>query len=501
MIKNIKRVTHICLLLGFIFLMNLFPGKQVQVGYAQSPNLTQATSTVLVMDVSGSMDEYWQGGVKLASAKQAANQIINMIEQDDAQGAFHRIGLVSFSEEAYKNLDLTTDYSWARDMVNNMQPLGKTNIYAGIDTGNAVLNQAQPADMKIMILLSDGLSNIGPSADEILAGPVAQAANQGTCIYTIGFGDPGELDENLLRQIASASGCGEYFYANDLYDLERIYIRIRHVSGAQLLGEFEGTIRQGETVEAGRIEVTPDIASLRYSLHWEGSKMDLRVIDPNGVELNPADSRVNIKEYSNLIYVIVDQPLPGQWVIKVVGTDVPNAGERFRVLASGVLSLATLFPTALPTPLPQPVVAPSGGGGFAVALVLLIVSVSILGLYIYQINLKKDLAGGAMGNSGLMGQNQKMNLMFISGPLSGQTFSYGFTSFSIGRGSANQLRIPDIAVSRLHATIFYQDGVWVLRDQNSRSGTYVNGFPVSSAVLKNGDTIMIGTSQISFRLQ
>lgn len=43
----------------------------------------------------------------------------------------------------------------------------------------------------------------------------------------------------------------------------------------------------------------------------------------------------------------------------------------------------------------------------------------------------------------------------------------------LGRGHASDIRISDISVSRLHAYIKYQDGKYILTDNNSKFGTLV----------------------------
>jgi FHA domain/Transglycosylase SLT domain len=68
----------------------------------------------------------------------------------------------------------------------------------------------------------------------------------------------------------------------------------------------------------------------------------------------------------------------------------------------------------------------------------------------------------------------------------------GKTSF--GRGSEADLRFADDGLSRLHATIYNEDGrIWVV-DENSSNGTFVNGEKVgfSGEALSAGDVIRIG---------
>lgn len=58
--------------------------------------------------------------------------------------------------------------------------------------------------------------------------------------------------------------------------------------------------------------------------------------------------------------------------------------------------------------------------------------------------------------------------------------------------------LDDVAISRLHAMIFYDEvGVGIL-DLVSKNGTYVNGEEVESRLLRKGDAVEIGESKIVF---
>ncbi|MFD0317983.1 FHA domain-containing protein [Streptomyces flavalbus] len=69
----------------------------------------------------------------------------------------------------------------------------------------------------------------------------------------------------------------------------------------------------------------------------------------------------------------------------------------------------------------------------------------------------------------------------------------------IGRDPVNGLRLTHETVSRVHAELSRQGGLWVLRDLGSTNGTTVNGRRViGAAVVREGD--QIGFGQMLFRL-
>jgi hypothetical protein len=69
----------------------------------------------------------------------------------------------------------------------------------------------------------------------------------------------------------------------------------------------------------------------------------------------------------------------------------------------------------------------------------------------------------------------------------------------IGRDPANGLRLGDDTVSRSHAELAREGGIWVLRDLGSTNGTWVNSRRVTGrAVVRAGDQVTFG--RVSFRL-
>lgn len=69
----------------------------------------------------------------------------------------------------------------------------------------------------------------------------------------------------------------------------------------------------------------------------------------------------------------------------------------------------------------------------------------------------------------------------------------------IGRDPASGLRLTHETVSRVHAELSRQGGLWVLRDLGSTNGTTVNGRRViGAAVVREGD--QIGFGRMAFRL-
>ncbi|MGH3865487.1 MAG: DUF3662 and FHA domain-containing protein [Pseudonocardiaceae bacterium] len=71
----------------------------------------------------------------------------------------------------------------------------------------------------------------------------------------------------------------------------------------------------------------------------------------------------------------------------------------------------------------------------------------------------------------------------------------------VGRGQDAQFRLPDTGVSRRHLEITWDGQAAVLADLGSTNGTTVNGTPVRTWRLVDGDVVRVGQSRLVFRTQ
>jgi pSer/pThr/pTyr-binding forkhead associated (FHA) protein len=69
----------------------------------------------------------------------------------------------------------------------------------------------------------------------------------------------------------------------------------------------------------------------------------------------------------------------------------------------------------------------------------------------------------------------------------------------IGRGSHNEVRLPDESVSASHATLVRRGTVWHLLDLGSRNGSYVDGERVVDHSLGGVCELRLGNVKLLFR--
>ena len=98
-------------------------------------------------------------------------------------------------------------------------------------------------------------------------------------------------------------------------------------------------------------------------------------------------------------------------------------------------------------------------------------------------------------------------LVVIQGREIGRQYRLRRAELILGRDDGAHLRIPDERISRRHALLKLS---WdpqrkvqriQIRDLGSTNGTLVNGEPVSSAELRDGDKILLGDTVLKFVLQ
>lgn len=225
---------------------------------------SQQGTVILTFDVSGSMAAQDMQPNRLEAAKIAARGFI------EKQPPNVRIGVVAFSDNASVVQAPTTDRVAILGAINRLPPQRGTAIGRGILTSlDAIFETPQPQpqpqpppdrfgygyDLRggrsapptptpaytpvprgeyapaIVILLSDGESNVGPPPLDI----ISQAEDRGVRVFTVGVGSPAgivlnvqgrnirvRLDEGTLKSIAERTD-GRYFGADTEEDLKSVY--------------------------------------------------------------------------------------------------------------------------------------------------------------------------------------------------------------------------------------------------------------------------------------
>lgn len=199
---------------------------------------------VLAMDVSGSMMARDFTPDRIGAAKNIAADFIEHRPND-------RIGLVIFSGVAFTQAPLTLDHSMLLTLLKEVRSgmvEDGTAIGDGLATAVSRLQDSK-AKSKVIILLTDGVNNMG-AIDPLSAAEMAKL--YGIRVYTIGIGTQGyapypvqtpygvqmqqmkvQIDEALLQKIAQSTG-GEYFRATDTPSLKKIFGEINKLEKSKI---------------------------------------------------------------------------------------------------------------------------------------------------------------------------------------------------------------------------------------------------------------------------
>jgi len=454
------------------------------------------SSTVFVLDVSGSMAETWAGGVKLDTAKRALGSVLQMIEHDSmAHRLQQETGLVSFTDNGRLEAGLTYGVSHVVAVLQTLSPKNMTNVGEGLAIGVEEVLKGH-SSKRLLVLLSDGMTNVGMSQEEILSGPVRRATQHRVPIHVCGYGTRGILgnkgiDEGFLKRVASATN-GTYHYASGGPELENIYLEIRHQSIGKMIASLSGSVRQGETVQRS-LNVPVRTGEMHFTGNYPGSQLDFILVDPDGRAVERGYPNASIMP-GRPTYIIVGNPLAGKWAVKIYGRDVPSGQEPFRVLCSvrekPPAPVQIYYTESPPTqagsavgPPPEPSRGPWG-------IVLLALGVLCLAGVVAAFLIARHAAatGGA----------PKAFLEVVSGPSKGGRIEIRKTAASIGRRPGSDLVLQDPTVSRAHALILRTAEGWEVRDAGSQSGTRVNGVRVATQRLNSGDIITLGESTLRF---
>ena len=167
-------------------------------------------NVALVIDRSGSMS-----GEKLAFAQQAACHALDRLDVHD------RVAVVAYDDQV-KLLSPGVAVSDAarvdlKRQINALRPGGQTDLEGGWMRGaQEVAAQATLQKVSRVLLLTDGLANVGITDREELTRHARELAQRGVSTTTLGVG--ADYDQELLEAMATEGG-GHYYFIGHPRDI------------------------------------------------------------------------------------------------------------------------------------------------------------------------------------------------------------------------------------------------------------------------------------------
>ena len=170
-------------------------------GKAPTPNNRIPLNLSIVLDRSGSM-----AGDKLEAARDAAAMLIQRLHPDDT------VSVVAYDDDVTTVAEPATgrDQHGLPTQIQTIEPGGSTNLSGGWLRGRELVARGKrEGGVNRVMLLTDGLANVGITDPTQLLGLCRTACGAGITTTTIGFG--ADYDEKLLRGMADAGGASTWY--------------------------------------------------------------------------------------------------------------------------------------------------------------------------------------------------------------------------------------------------------------------------------------------------
>ena len=170
-------------------------------------------NVAIVLDKSGSMGS----DHKMENAKRGAIEVVERLSRDDI------ISLIVYDNQAYVVIPAQRvgDKDALIETISGIYAGGSTALYGGVTLGaNQVRRHMSREYVNRIILLSDGLANVGPQSTEDLARLGCNLNEEGITVTTIGVGL--DYNEDLMTALAARSG-GNAYFASAGHELPKIF--------------------------------------------------------------------------------------------------------------------------------------------------------------------------------------------------------------------------------------------------------------------------------------
>ncbi len=190
----------------------------VQIGMqakSAKPEEIAPLNLALVIDCSGSMD----APDKMPYVRQSLRVFLQSLAAND------RVSIVRYADEAtvVTRSREVGDGAWIERAIEQLWPGGSTNLHAGLMAGLEEVNRHyDPHRSNAVILLSDGIANVGVVDPEQIAQDARRYAERGIHLSAIGLGS--DFNDALLTELAK-QGQGGYHFIDSGQEMDKVFRR------------------------------------------------------------------------------------------------------------------------------------------------------------------------------------------------------------------------------------------------------------------------------------
>ncbi len=175
----------------------------------------QDATLVFTIDVSGSMARE----DRLGLVKQSLRLLVDELRSDD------KVAIVTYGDRGSVLLEATEVRERGRILqaIDSLQPGGSTYVEDGLKIAyKLAVDEVQSNRITRVMVLSDGVGNVGNTGHESLLRQIQKHVDQGVTLTTVGFG-MGNYNDILMEQLAN-DGDGSYYYVDTLSEARRIFV-------------------------------------------------------------------------------------------------------------------------------------------------------------------------------------------------------------------------------------------------------------------------------------
>ncbi|MDE0120989.1 MAG: von Willebrand factor type A domain-containing protein [bacterium] len=170
---------------------------------------------VFAIDVSGSMNR----GDRLGLVKESLALLVDQLRPTD------EVGIVIYGSRGQVLLEPTDggEKQSITRAIDALQPGGSTYAEEGLRLAyQMAAERVQPGRVTRVLLLSDGVANVGVTGSDSILREIRSYVDQGVTLTTVGFG-MGNFNDVLMEQLAN-DGDGTYHYVDTLREARRLFV-------------------------------------------------------------------------------------------------------------------------------------------------------------------------------------------------------------------------------------------------------------------------------------
>ena len=168
---------------------------------------------------SSTLPAPWRGRIASDSCSAPCALLVRELRPTD------QIGIVTYGSRGHAILNPTEarhdDY--IIEVIDGLRPGGSTNAEEGLKIGYEMADRwLDPRRITRVILLSDGVANVGQTGPDAILQRVRRYVNEGVNLSTVGVG-MGNYNDVLLEQLAN-DGNGNYIYIDNLSEAWKSFV-------------------------------------------------------------------------------------------------------------------------------------------------------------------------------------------------------------------------------------------------------------------------------------